>query len=137
MTIDFSAMLQRIVAVVFEKDFIVEDATSSDEPGRHRVRVSIRATPQRTVVISAGAELFEGSIPEHQVATAIFNDDVEQEKESELRQICLVMRAYLLGDARVEQRRRLFRGGTVPVVFIELDGLEWRLGRNHFTVPDY
>lgn len=138
MTIDIGAMLNRLVAEVFEEDFIVEDATSGDEPGRHQVWVTSRVAPDRMVIIEAGYELFEGYIPEHQVQTALFEyDDEEPEKEASLRQICLVMRAYLRGDARVEQRRRLLRRGTVPVVIVELDGLEWLLGRNRYTVPNY
>ena len=75
-------------------------------------------------------------IPELNVQTTLFDyDDVEPEKEAELRRLCLVMRAYLQGEGHVEKRRRLFRPGTVPILSIEVDGLEWRLGRHHFVVP--
>jgi hypothetical protein len=61
-------------------------------------------------------------------------DDEEQYKEEELRRICLVMLAYLRGEGRIEQRRRLFRRGTVPVLIIDVDGRQWRLRRNHWAV---
>ncbi|MFL4476708.1 hypothetical protein ACIPUB_00340 [Paeniglutamicibacter sp. ORCA_105] len=74
-------------------------------------------------------------IPELNVQTSVLDeDDVEQEKEDELRELCLIMRAYLRGEGRIEQRRRLFRRGTVPVLNVEVDGREWRLGRNHWSV---
>ena len=135
-TIDIKAMLHRIVAEVFDGDFTVEDATSSDDPLRHAVRVFNRDKQDRTAIIRATYEWMDAFIPELNVQTTVFDyDDVEQEKEDELRRLCLVMRAYLRGEARIDQRWRLFRRGTVPVVSIELDGLEWRLGRNHWVVP--
>ena len=75
-------------------------------------------------------------VPELNVQTILFDyDDVEPEKEAELRRLCLVMRSYLQGEGHVEQRRRLFPRGTVPVLTIEVDGLKWRLGRHSSAVP--
>jgi hypothetical protein len=135
-TIDIKAMLHRVVDEVFDQNFTVEDTTSNDDAWIHAVRVICRLEPDRTAVIRATYEWMDVLIPELKVQTTVFDyDDVEQEKEDELRRLCLVMRAYLQGEARIEQRRRLFRRGTTPVVSIEVDGLEWRLGRHHSVVP--
>ncbi|MBP2385848.1 hypothetical protein [Paeniglutamicibacter kerguelensis] len=135
MTIDINAMLQRVVAEVFDQNFTVEDVTSGDDPFRYSVRVISEPEQDRTAIIRASYTWMDGFIPELNVQTGVLDDDdVEQEKEDELRRLCLVMRAYLRGEARIDQRRRLFRRGTVPVVTIEVDGHEWRLGRNGWTV---
>lgn len=136
MTIDIKAMLHRVVTEVFDQNFTVEDATSGDDPLRPAVRVISRLEQDRTAIIRASYVWMDAFIPELNVQAAGIpdEDDVEQEKEDELRRICLVMRAYLRGEGRIEQRRRLFRRGTVPVVIVEVDGHEWRLGRNHWRV---
>lgn len=55
-------------------------------------------------------------------------------RESELQRLCIAMRAYLRGEGRIQQRRRWFRRGTVNVLYLELDGGMWRLGRNYYAV---
>lgn len=137
-TIDIKAMLYRVVGEVFDqKDFAVEDATSGDDPFLRAVRVINRQEQGRTAIIRATYEWMDAFIPELDVQTIVFDyDDVEHEKADELRRLCLAMRAYLQGEARIEHRRRLFRPGTVPVVSVEVDGLEWRLGRHHSVVPN-
>lgn len=128
-------MLQRAVAEVFDQTFTVEDATSGDDPFRQAVRVISEPEHDRTAIIRASYTWMDGFIPELNVQTGVLDeDDVEHEKEAALRRVCLVMRAYLRGEARIEQRRRLFRRGTFPIVSIEVDGQEWRLGRNSWTV---
>jgi hypothetical protein len=134
-TIDLKAMLHRVVAEMFDEDFTVEDATSSEDPSRPAVLVASRLGQDRTAIIRASNVWMDAFIPELNVQTSVLDeDDVEQEKEDEIRRLCLVMRAYLRGEGRIEQRRRLFRRGTVPVLSIEVDGHTWRLGRNHWSV---
>lgn len=136
MTIDIKAMLHRVVAEVFDENFTIEDATSTDDPSRHAVRVARRLDQDRTAIVRATYEWMDAFIPELNVQTTVFDyDDVEKDKADDLRRLCLVMHSYLQGHARIEQRRRLFRRGTATVVCVELDGLEWRLGRNHWVVP--
>ncbi|GAA3666319.1 hypothetical protein GCM10023081_01440 [Arthrobacter ginkgonis] len=136
MTIDIKAMLHRVIAEVFDGNFTVEDATSREDPQLHRVRVACRFDEGRTAIIRASYEWVDAFVPELEVQTVLFDyDDAEQEKADELRRLCLVVRAYLQGEGRIERRRRLFRRGTVAVLVIEVDGLEWRLGRNHWVVP--
>lgn len=136
MTIDIKAMLHRVVTEVFDQNFTVEDAPSGDDPTRHAVRVISHLEPGRTAIIRASYVWMDAFIPELnvQASSSPDEDDVEQDKEDELRRICLVMRAYLRGEGRIEQRRRLFRRGTVPVLIIDVDGRKWRLGRNYGSV---
>jgi hypothetical protein len=137
MTIDIQAMLDRVVAEVFDETFTVAPINLSGDAWPHGVLISSRSGTGRTVIIRASYEWMDAVVPELGVQTILFDDDgVEAEREAGLRRLCLVMRAYLRGGGRVEQRRRVLRRGTVPVLRIEMDGLEWRLGRHFSTVPD-
>ena len=137
MTIDIKSMLHRVVAEVFDENFAVTNASSSDDSWLHGVHVSNCSDQDRTAIIRASYGWMDANVPELNVQTILFDeDDVEAEKEAELRRLCFVMRAYLQGEGRVEQRRRLFRRGTVPILSIEVDGLEWRLGRHLSSVPN-
>lgn len=136
MTIDIKAMLDRVVAEVFDETFAVTTVNSSDDAWLHGVQVSRRADNGRAAIIRASYEWMDAFVPELEVQVTLFDyDDVEAEKEAELRRLCLVMRAYLQGEGRIEQCRRLFRRGTVPALRVEVDGLEWRLGRHFSSVP--
>lgn len=140
MTIDLKSMLDRVVAEVFDENFAVEDATAADDALRPAVLVRSRLVQGRTAIIRASHTWLDGFIPELNVQTGIFDDDddddVEPEKEDELGRICVVMRAYLRGEGRIKHRRRWFRRGTVPVLYIEIDGGTWRLGRNLWAVGE-
>src|SRR6476661_10129205 len=137
MTVDIKAMLHRVVAEVFDERFAVANVSSRDDSWLHGVHVSNRFDKHRTAIIRASYGWMDALVPELNVQTILFDDDdVEAEKEAELRRLCFVMRAYLQGQGRVEHRRRLFRSGTVPILSIELDGLEWRLGRHLSSVPN-
>ena len=136
MIIDINAMLHRVVDEVFNESFTVVEVSSKDDSWLHGVHVKSRTDKDRTATIRASYEWMDAFIPELNVQTTLFDyDDVELEKEAELRRLCLVMRAYLQGEGSVKRRKRLFRRGTVAVLRIEVDGLEWCLGRNHFVVP--
>ncbi|WP_461186782.1 hypothetical protein [Arthrobacter sp. Z4-13] len=131
MTIDIKAMLHRVVDEVFNETFAVVDVIPEADPWLHSVRVSGRFGNDRTARIRASYEWANVFIPELDVGAILFEyDDVEDEKEAELRKLCLVMRAYLQGQGHIEKRRRLFRRGEVSVLKIEVDGYEWRLGRS-------
>jgi hypothetical protein len=135
-TIDIETMLHRVVAEVFDETFAVEDVRSSDASWLHGVHVSSRLHKDRTAIIRASYEWVDAFIPELNVQTTLFDyDAVEEEKETDLRRLCLVMRAYLLGEGRVEHRRRLLRRGTAPILKIEVDRLEWHLGAHLSSVP--
>lgn len=135
-TIDIKAMLHRVAAEVFDENFTVGEAPSGDYPSSYAVRVISHIEPGRTAIIRASYVWMDAFIPELnvQASSTPDEDDEEQYKEEELRRICLVMLAYLRGDGRIEQRRRLFRRGTLPVLIIDVDGRQWRLRRNHWSV---
>ncbi len=136
MSIDIRAMLDRVVAEAFDENFTATPTDSSDDSCLHGVHLSNRSGTDRTAIIRVSYEWMDALIPELDVQTILFDyDDVEAEKEAELRRLCLVMRAYLRGGGRVEQRRRFLHWGTIPVLSIEVDGLEWRLRRHLSTVP--
>ncbi|MFD2840666.1 hypothetical protein ACFSYH_08795 [Populibacterium corticicola] len=136
MTIDIKAMLHRIVAEVFDETFMIEQTTSSKNPWMHTVRVANPAIPERTAIICATYEWMEVFIPELKVTGTIFEyDDVEEDKGNALRPLCIAMRMYLDGEGRIEQKRRLFRRGTVPVLYLDIDGMECYLGRNCWSIP--
>ncbi|KLU10232.1 hypothetical protein ABL57_07945 [Kocuria sp. SM24M-10] len=110
--IDIKAMLDRVVAEVFDETFAVRTVGSSDAAWLPGVQVSRRADNGRAAIIRASYEWMVAFISELEVQVALFDyDDVEVEKEAELRRLCLVMRAYLHGEGYIEQRRRLFRRG--------------------------
>lgn len=111
-TIDIGIMLDRVVAEVFGQAFIVKDANSSEDPWIHAVRVKSRVEQGRSAIIRATYEWMDVFIPELNVQTIVFDyDDVEQEKTDELIRLCLVMRAYLRGEGRIEQRGGSSAGG--------------------------
>lgn len=86
MTIDLKAMLERVVAEVFDADFTVEDDTAPGDTLRPAVLVTSHLTEGRTAVIRATYTFLECFIPELDVQAAILDDDdVEAEKEAALR----------------------------------------------------
>lgn len=119
---------------MFDENFTVAGVSSKDDSWLHGVHVS-RVDKDRTAIIRASYEWIDPFVPELNVQATLFDhDDVELEKEADLRRLCRVMRSYLEGNGHVEERRRLFRRGTTTVLRTDFDGLEWRLGRNQFVV---
>lgn len=136
-------MLDRVVAEVFNEDFVIEYLGSDDHACSPGVQVSSRFHKDREAVIRADPVWVEGFIPELNVQTALLVDDGEEEdddeleadREAELMKLCCVMRAYLQGGGQVTTRRRLFGRGSTFILKIEADGFEWRLGQNHWAGP--
>lgn len=119
MTIDIKAMLHRVVDDVFNEQFAVVDIISEADPWLHSVHVSGRFGNDRTARIRASYEWANVFIPELDVGAILFEyDDVEEEKEAELRKLCLLIRAYLQGQGHIEKRRRLFRRDELSVLMI-------------------
>ncbi|MCZ2848658.1 hypothetical protein [Modestobacter sp. VKM Ac-2978] len=124
MAIDVEALLRRVVAEVFDADV---DATYSTEPNSlmHRVRLTT-ADGQRHAGLRASYEWFDADIFDLGVSTfQVDYDDEEAGKEAALRELALVVRAYLRGGGRVEHRRGLIRSHSV--LKIDVDGHEWAL----------
>lgn len=136
MTIDIQTMLYRITAQTFDQNFIVKPEDSLDDGYLHVVRVDSPLGTERTAIFRATYEWVDVWIPELMVGATMFDyGDVKEDKEDDLRRLCIATRVYLEGGAHIEQRRRMFRKDLIPLVIIDVDGLEWRLGRNHCVVP--
>lgn len=142
MTTDNKAMLDSIITEVFNEDFVTRRVSSDEAHGSHSVQVSSRDHEGRSVIIRAGYVWMDAFIPELNVQTSILVDDgaeddddedaIEAYKEGELKRICRVMHAYLEGGGRISERRSLLGRGVVRKLVIESDGVEWRLGKNHW-----
>lgn len=71
----------------------VASVNSREDSWVHGVHVSTRSVKDGTAIIRASYEWMDAFIPELNVETTLFDyDDVEPEKEAELRELCLVMR---------------------------------------------
>lgn len=113
MTTDNKAMLDRVIAEVFNEDFVTVRVSSDEARGSHSVQVSRRDHEDRTAIIRAGYVWMEAFIPELNVQTSILMDDGEEDdddedtieayKEGELKKICRVMHAYLEGGGRYQR----------------------------------
>ncbi|WP_104169016.1 hypothetical protein [Arthrobacter sp. SX1312] len=145
MATDNKAMLNRVIAEVFNEEFVSMRVSSDEAHGTHSVQVNSRFSDDRTAIIRAGHVWMEAFIPELNVQTSILVDDgevdddpedvIEAEKEARLRKICRVMHAYLEGGGHISERRSLLSRGVVRKLVIESDGFEWRLGRNSWSGP--
>jgi hypothetical protein len=124
-TIDVQALLRRVVAEVFGADVGATYSTEPTDPGMHRVRLT-SADGQRHAGLRASHEWFDADIFDLGVSTFLLDyDDAEENKEAVLRDLALVVRAYLRGEGRVERRCGLIRSHSV--LRIVVDGQEWVL----------
>lgn len=145
MTIDNKALLDRVIAEVYNGHFTTTRVSSDEAHGTYGVQISNRYKKDRTAIIRAGHVWIEVFIPELNVQTGVLVDDgevdddsedvIEAYREGELRSVCRVMRAYLEGGGRISERRSLLGRGVVRKLVIESDGFEWRLGRNFSSGP--
>jgi len=123
------SMLRRVVLTVFGED--VEVAWDTEPRAAHVNRVTLsaaRGADRRTVRLRAAATgMFDITILDHGVSAALFEYDDEAYMEAILRELALVANAYLSGEGRIEQKRRMLR--TQPVMAINVNGNEWTLGR--------
>ena len=134
--IDVEALLRRVVAEVFDADVQATYSTAPEAPHTHRVELT-SADGVRHAGLTASYEWFDAFVFDLGVSTFLLDyGDEEEDKESVLRALVLVVRAHLRGEGRVEHRRGLFR--SHPVLRINVDNREWELGRrrSHPHYPD-
>lgn len=125
MAIDIEALLRRVVAEVFDADVEATYSTAPKDPRTHRVELT-SGDGRRHAGMTASYEWFDAFIFDLGVSTFLLDyDDEEADKEAVLRELALVVRAYLRGEGRVERRRGLFRSHSVLKIVI--DGHEWVL----------
>lgn len=127
MAVDIEGLLRRVVADVLDGE---ADATYSRH-GRghdHSAEVHSRNGTQRRAVLLATYEWSTASFPDLGVGVILFEyDDDEHEKETQLRDLALLARAFLRGEGRVEYTRGLL--GKRPLLTIESNDQVWRIGR--------
>ena len=128
--IDVEALLRRVVAEVFDADVDATYSTEPKDPHMHRVRLS--ADGQRHAGLRASYEWFDADIFDLGVSTFLVDyNDEEADKEAVLRDLALVVRAYLGGEECVERRRGLIRSHLVLKIVV--DGQEWVLRRRSWS----
>ncbi len=129
--IDAETLLRRVVAEVFDADVDATYSTEPKDPQTHRVRLT-SADGQRHAGLRASYEWFDADIFDLGVSTFLLDyDDEEADKEAVLRDLALVVRAYLRGEGCVVHRRGLIRAH--PVLAIVVDGQEWVLRRRGWS----
>jgi hypothetical protein len=129
-SIDIELILRRVVDDVFGDDVVVEYSTERNDPRFHRARVTSVDGKATDVGLRAGYWWFEAQIFELNVSTFLVDeDDDEADKEALLRQLAIVLRAYVQGEGRVEYRPTPIRRRQRPHYIVEIDGEEWRLGQ--------
>lgn len=134
MPFDVERSLHRVVADAFADDTEIVYDIDPKSPHVYRVRLSA-IDGRRTAGIQASYEWFEARIFDLDVSVTLFDYD-DEEKEAYLRELALVVRAYLRGDGQVEHRRRRFRRRPEPVLVVELNDRVWQLGRRVSLIPN-
>ena len=129
--IDVEALLRRVVAEVFDADVDATYSTEPRDPQMHRVQLT-SAGGQRHDGLRASYEWFDADIFDLGVSTFLVDyNDEETDKEAVLRDLALVVRAYLGGEGCVERRRGLIRSHLVLKIVV--DGQEWVLRRRSWS----
>jgi hypothetical protein len=132
--IDMEVLLRRVVGEVFDPDVDVTYSTESKAAHVYRVQLT-DPTGTRHAGLRASYEWCDTTIFDLGVSTGLFDyDDEEADKEAMLRALALVVRAYLRGEGRVEQRRGWLHSRTVLTVMVA--DREWILGRR-WSRPHY
>jgi hypothetical protein len=128
-TPDVKAMLDRVITDVFNGEFVIKDVTLDDPMWIHGVEVVGRAPSDRAARIRVGRVWMDAFIPELGFGAAHVDEDGDVvHQEEELTKLCRALRAYLQGEGRMRQQRRLFGRGSTSELAIEVDGFEWRFG---------
>lgn len=131
MTADVEALLHRVVDAVFDADVRVTYSRTGQQV--HRARL-VDPTGARHAGLEASFWWFGATVFDLDVSTTLFDeDDEEQPKEAALQALALMLRAYLRGEGRVENRRGLLR--SRPVLRVSVDGHEWELGHRWSKSP--
>ena len=78
MTIDNKALLDRVIAKVFNGDFVTTRVSSDEARGTHGVQVSQRYHEGRMAIVRVGHVWIDVFIPELNVQTGVLVDDGEK-----------------------------------------------------------
>lgn len=130
MTVDVERMLRRVVTDVFGRKIDVEFSTDAGKYPLHRARITSTDGRPTDVELGIGSTRISAWISELDVGHVdIEEDDDEGELESSLRTGAKILHAFTHGEGRVEYRPTLFRRQPRPVFIVDVDGLEYQLGR--------
>jgi len=136
MAVDIERMLRRVVGEVFGENVEVTYSQEPKSPQVHQARVTSVSGQTGPVTLRASYEWFEALIFDLDVSTMLYDyDDNEDEKEAALRELALVMRAYMCGEGHVEYKRSLLRRRERPVFTVVVNNREWKLGRYVSSAP--
>jgi hypothetical protein len=127
--IDIERLFKGVVGQVFGNTANVEFFSDPKYAHDWWASVSPEGDGSREIRIRATYEWFSAQIPAHDVGTIVFEyDDDESAKEQALRELALVMLAYMQGDGSVGFERTRIRRRRRPFVAIDRDGKRWVLG---------
>ena len=133
MAVDIRAVLRRVVDEVFDERAVVAEEDYHEAPRAYRVLLSNRKASngkERQVSLVATYEWFSVHVTDLDVGILRFDyDDVESEKELELRELAHLARAYLEGEGKITYRPSLLHRRPHPTLTIETGGIRWKLGR--------
>lgn len=131
-------MLERVVSEVVGSEAEARYIRDPKAPRVPRVLLTAVSPPARTAVVRAGGEWFDAEMVEFGARMNIFFDDrdSDEEKESELREIVLVVRSYLRGEGTLTHRRSLILRRPRPVWTTVVHGREWTVGRTWMRYRD-
>lgn len=130
-----NALLLTVAGDVFGDRVLIEaEGNSPSMPHAYVVRLREN---DRNAVLVASYEWSEAHIVDFSVTCTVFHyGDDQQEKESALRALAGVLRAYLAGEGQVEHRPSpLWWRPEVPRYTVTIDGREWQLGRHSWRTP--
>ncbi|WP_413450321.1 hypothetical protein AA0Y32_06595 [Georgenia phoenicis] len=134
MPVDIRSVLHRVVDEVFDDVSFGKMADDDEAPRGYGIRLRNSAgahAPERHALITANNERFGAHLLDLDVGAIRFDyDDDEVGKEAELRDLAVLVRAYLYGAGDVTYRRSLVRRRPLPVLTIDAGGIQWRLGRH-------
>lgn len=135
MSIDRNAILLGVAGDVFsDRVSITAEGNSPSMPHAYVVRLR---EDDRNAVLVASHEWSEAHILDYRVTCSVFHyGDDEMEKESSLRALAVVLRAYLAGEGLVEHRPSLlWWRPKVPRYTVTIDDVQWQLGRHSWVTP--
>src|SRR4051794_40822631 len=115
--------MRRVVDEVIDDGINAVYSSDPKRPQTHQVELSTPADDRRAR-LRATYEWLEVSVPDLGVDATLFEyDDNEPDKESVLRELALVARAYLRGDGSIEYKRGVL--GRRPLLTVTVNGREW------------
>lgn len=130
MAVDIEGMLHRVVADEFGTDTEVQHSTDAGKYPLHRARITCADGRPTDVELGVGSTRISAWIYELDVGyVELEEDDDEAKLESSLRTCAKILHAFANGEGRIEYRSAFIRRQRRRYFIVEVDGMEYRLGR--------